>query len=321
MPQPTSSDVHVNTPLTQISIAFMQDQSGFVARKVFPVVQVKKQADRYYAYDKKQWFRADAKKRAPATESAGSGFTVDNTPTYYAEVRAIHKDVDDQIRANADQVINPDRDATEFVTRDLMLEQEIDWAATYFTTSVWTGSTTAGDITPSNLWDVASSTPIEDMRKQIRSVHSKTGFKPNTLVLAPGVWDTLQDHPDFLERIKFTQTGIVTEALLAAVLKLDNVLVADAIKDANDEGKAEDLEYIFSKSALLVYAAPRPSLLHPSAGYTFAWSGLFGANAAGMRISRFRMEHLKADRVEGESAYDHKLVAAECGAFFLNVIS
>jgi hypothetical protein len=48
---------------------------------------------------------------------------------------------------------------------------------------------------------------------------------------------------------------------------------------------------------------------------------MFGANAAGMRVSRFRMEHLKSDRVEGESAYDHKLVAPECGAFMLNVIS
>jgi hypothetical protein len=321
MPQPTASDIHVNAPLTSISIGFMQDQSGFVARKVFPVVPVQKQSDRYYVYDKKQWFRSDARKRAPGTESAGSGFTVDNTPTYFAEVRALHKDVDDQVRANADPVINPDRDATEFVTRDLMLEQELDWASVYFTTGVWTGSTTGGDVTPGTLWDAANSTPIEEMRAEIRSVQRKTGFKANTGVLAPDVWDVLQDHPDFLERIKFTQRAIVTTDLLAAVLGLDQILIAEAISDANDEGAAEDLDFIFSKSLLLCYSAPRPSLLHPSAGYTFAWTGMFGANAAGMRISRFRMEHLKSDRVEGESSYDHKLVAPECGSFMLNVIS
>lgn len=321
MPQPTASDVHVNAPLTGISIAFLQDQTGFVARKVFPVVPVQKQSDRYYVYDKKQWFRSDARKRAPGTESAGSGFTVDNTPTYFADVRALHKDVDDQIRANADPVVNPDRDATEFVTRDLMLEQELDWASVYFTTGVWTGSTTGGDVTPGTLWDAANSTPIEDMRAEIRSVQRKTGFKANGAVLAPDVWDVLQDHPDFLERIKFTQRAIITTDLLAAVLGLQNVWVAEAIADANEEGAAEDLDFIFSKSLLLCYAAPRPSLLHPSAGYTFAWTGMFGANAAGMRVSRFRMEHLKSDRVEGESAYDHKLVAPECGAFMLNVIS
>ena len=321
MPQPTASDVHVNAPLTAISIAFMQDQSGFIARKVFPTVPVNKQSDRYYRYDKKQWFRSDARMRAPGTESAGSGFTVDNTPTYYAGVRAVHKDVDDQIRANADSVINPDRDATEFVTRDLMLEQEQQWASTYFTTGIWTGSTTGGDITPATLWDVGGSTPIEDLRAQKRAVHQKTGFMPNKMVIGPEVWDVLQDHPDFLERIKFTQTAIVAPSLLAAVLELDEILIANALEDVNQEGAAEDLQYIFGKRCLLTYSAPRPSLLHPSAGYTFAWNGLFGANAAGMRMSRFRMEHLKSDRVEGEAAYDHKLVAAECGAFFDGVIS
>ncbi len=321
MPQPTASDVHVNAPLTQISIAFLQDQSQFVSRRVFPVVPVNKQSDRYYVYDKKQWFRSDARKRAPGTESAGSGFTVDNTPNYFADVRAVHKDVDDQTRANADAVISPDNDATEFVTRDLMLEAELDWAARYFTTGVWTGSSTGSDIVPATLWDAAGSDPIADMRKEMLAVHQNTGFMPNKLVLGNEVWCVLQDHPEFQERIKYTQTGIMTTDLLAAILEIDEVLVARALQDVNQEGAAEDLQYVFGKNALLTYAAPRPGLMQPSGGYTFAWTGLFGANAAGMRISRFRMEHLKADRVEGESAYDHKLVAPECGSFLTSVIS
>ena len=324
MPQPTASDIHVNAPLTQISIAFLQDQSDFVSRSVFPTVPVMKQSDRYYVYDKKQWFRSDAKIRAPGTESAGSGFTVDNTPTYFADVRALHKDVDDQVRANADPVINVDRDATEFVTRDLMLEAELDWRNTYFTTSVWTGSTTGGDITPGTLWDAVSSTPIADIRAQMRAVHKKTGFLPNKLVMGPEVWDALQDNADFINRIQFGVPGrpsIVGKELIASVLGLDQVLVANAVEDTNDEGAAEALDFVYGKDALLVYAAPRPSMLHPSGGYTFAWTAMFGANAAGMRMMRFRMEHLKSDRVEGESAYDHKLVAPECGAFFDNVVS
>lgn len=321
MPQPTQSDVHVNTPLTSISIAFLQDQKDFVARKVFPTVPVNKQSDRFYTYDKKQWFRSDARLRAPGTESAGSGFTVDNTPTYFAAVRAVHKDVDDQIRANADAAINPDRDATEFVTRDLMLEAEIDWASKFFTTSVWTGSTTGGDVVPGTLWDAAGSDPIGDMRAELRAVHKGTGFRPNKAILGPEVWDVIADHEDFLDRIKFVQRGIVAPDLLADILDLDEVLIANAIEDSGQEGAAESLDYIFGKDVLLTYAAPRPSLLHPSGGYTFAWTGLFGANAAGMRISRFRMEALKSDRVEGEAAYDHKLIAAEMGAFLTAVIS
>lgn len=321
MPQPTASSVHVNAPLTQISIAFLQDQKRFIARRVFPTVQVTKQSDRYFLYEKKQWFRSDARERAPGTESAGSGFTIDNTPNYFANVIALHKDVDDQIRANSDSPIRPDRDATEFVTRGIMLQQELDWAANYFTTSVWTGSTSGGDITPGTLWSSAGSTPIEDIRAQMQAVDINTGFTPNKLVLGAEVWTVLQDHPDFQERIKFTQTGIMTTDLLAAILEIDEVLVAKAIQDTADEGATASHSYVFGKDALLVYASPSPGIMVPSGGYTFAWTGLFGANAAGMAMSRFRMEHLKADRVEGEAAYDHKLVAAELGAFFDNVVA
>ncbi len=321
MPQPTASDVHVNAPLTSISIAWMQDQAEFVADRVFPSVPVQKQSDRYYTYDRDNWFRAQAEKRAPSTESVGSGFTIDNTPTYFADVYAIHKDVDDQVRANADSVINIDRDATEFVSRDLMLKKELLWAARYFTTSVWTGSTTGGDITVAPLWDVAGSTPIEDMRAQLISTKRTTSFKANKVVMSEEVWAILQDHPDFLERIKYTQTAIVSTGLLAAVLGVDEVLIAGGVENTAVEGATEVNAFIFGKDVLLVYAAPSAGLLTPTGGYTFSWAGLFGAGALGTRVLRFRMEHLKSDRVEGEMAFDQKVVAPEMGAFLNNVIS
>ncbi len=321
MPQPTASDVHVNAPLTTISVAWMQNQSEFVADKVFPVVNVQKQSDRYYVYDRDNWFRAQAEKRALASESVGSGFTVDNTPTYFADVYAIHKDVDDQIRANQDSVIDIDRDATEFCSRDLMLKKELTWAARYFTTGVWTGSTTGSDVTPGILWDALGATPIEDLRAELLATKQRTSFRANKIVMGEEVWSVLQDHPDFLERIKFTQTAIVVTSLLAAVLGVDEVLIAGGVQNISIEGAAEDMQFIFGKSVLLVYAAPRAGLLTPTGGYTFAWTGLFGAGALGTRTMRFRMEHLKSDRVESEMAYDQKVVAPEMGSFMVGVIS
>ena len=116
MPIPTPGDVHVNRPLTNISIAYIQEATAFIADKVFPTVPVQKQSDRYFKYLKEDWFRSEAKERAPATESAGSGWRIDNTPTYYATVFAVHKDVDDFTRANSDEPIDMDRDATLWVT-------------------------------------------------------------------------------------------------------------------------------------------------------------------------------------------------------------
>ena len=137
MAQPTSSAVHaVDVPLTNISTAYIQSQDNFIAGKVFPVVPVMKQRDRYYTYTKNDWFRDEAKARADGTESAGSGYGL-STSTYSCDVFAIHKDIGYQARNNADAGINLDRDATEFVTQRLLLRREIQWVSDYFTTSVW----------------------------------------------------------------------------------------------------------------------------------------------------------------------------------------
>ena len=122
MAQPTANDVHIDAILTNISVAYIQDQNAFVASKVFPTIPVEKQSDKYFVYTKGDWFRDEAQLRAPATESAGSGYNL-TTATYNTQVYAFHKDVDDQVRANADNPLNPDRDATSFITQRMWLNE------------------------------------------------------------------------------------------------------------------------------------------------------------------------------------------------------
>jgi len=320
MPQPTPSDVHINAPLTNISIAYLQDQNEFISDKVFPNLPVAKQSDSYFTYDKKQWFRTDAQPRGLSQESAGSGYTL-GSESYNCEVKALHKDIDDQLRANTDAPLNMDRDATEFVTRGMLLRREKDWATRYFKTGLWTGTTTGTDIVPGVLWDVAGSVPIKDTRAQITEMKKLTGFKPNTWVLGEEVWGVLQDNADFLDRISVTQRKMVNTDLLASVLGIDRVMIAGAVEDTAGEGAAASMDFVFGKNCLLCYSAPRPSLLLPTAGYTFSWSGYLGAGGNGTRVSRFRIPQIKSDRVEGETAYDQKVVATDMGAFFNGVIS
>lgn len=326
MPNPTASDVHVNAALTNISVAFMQEDNSFVADRVFPLVPVSKQSDRYFVYNKGDFFRSEAQLRAPGTPSAGAGFSIDNTPSYYADVYAIHKDIDDQIRANSDAAIAPDRDATLFVTQQLMLRREITWATSFFGAGVWTGSTTGGDIGVAQLlngaWSAAGSTPIEDVDRQADAMQRLTGYRPNKLVVGPQVHRVLKNHPDVLDRIRYTQEGIVTEQLLASLLGVDEYMVARATQNTAAAGATDVMSYVSGQDdALLCYSSPTPGLMTPSAGYMFTWNGLLGAGAMGNRIKSFRMEHLASDRVEGELAFASQLVSAQLGCFFLNVVT
>jgi len=323
LPQPRRQQVHVNGPLTNISIAYTQDASNFIADKVFPIVPVPKQSDVFFTYDRTDFFRIDTKKRAPGTESAGSGYNM-STDSYFCDVFALHKDVDDQLRANADSPISLDRDATEFITLDTMLNREQEWVNAFFTTSTWTGSLTAGDITPGNLWDTVAGTPIDDIAEQMNSVAEKTGKRINTMVMGPEVWKEFKEHPDVLDRIKYGATpgapAIATKQAAASLLELDNIYVPEATRNTAAEGATGTYDFFYGKSALLLHVPPNPGLLVPSAGYTFSWTGL-GGNNFGTAVTKMRAELLKCDRIEIENAFDQKQVGADLGVYFSAVVS
>lgn len=334
--QPSRSDVHVNRPLTNISIAFLQDASNFVAGRVFPNIPVSKQSDQYFTYDRGAFNSDEMEERNPGTESAGGNYTV-GTDLYHAKNRSYHRNVPDVIRNNADSPLNLDREATLFVTHKGLINREVNWATKYFVAGdpgdTWTfdvdGAATAS--TPAAFdptdaannqvlfWDDALSIPIENIRLLKRFVLENTGFMPNTLTLGRPVFDALVDHPDLVGRMDRGQTvgaAQVNKDAMAALFELEEILVMDAIQNTAVEGQTAVHSFIGGKNALLSYKPPAPGLMTPSAGYTFSWTGNVGSGNDGMRIRKFRMEHLASDRVEIDTSYDQKIVAPELGAFF-----
>lgn len=323
---PTRQQIHIDRALTTISIKYTQDAAVFIADKVFPMVPVMKQSDRYFKYLRDDWFRDDAQERAPGTESAGGDYEIDNTPTYFCRKYAYHKDVFEEDRVNADDPLTPDIDATDFVTDKLLLRREIHWANTFFKTGVWAHENLGVDASPSGAqvlrWNDANSTPMEDITEEASKIQEMTGKRPNKLVIGQRVFDSLKHHPDILDRIKYTQRGILTTDLLAALFDVEQVLIAGAIKNGANKGQDVDMEFIFGKSALLCYTTARPSLKSATAGYIFAWKGLKGANAIGGRVSRIPVPLLGegTERIEGEMAWDMKVVASDMGSFFNSVV-
>lgn len=326
--QPGRSDVHVDRPLTNISIAYMQADENFIADRVFPRLPVAKQSDKYFLYDRGMFNRDEMQIRAPGTESAGATYKL-STDSYNADVWALHHDIADQIRANADSPLNLDRDAAEFLALKAMIRKEKAWAADHFAIGKWTTDIDGVSGTPASAaefqqWNEAASTPIEDVRKGKRVVQESTSFKPNKLVLGRAVYDALLDHPDIVGRLDRGQTTGPAQVLkqnLAALFEVDEVLVMDAIENTAKEGIADDNSFIGGKKALLVYSAPSPGLMVPSGGYTFTWTGLLGGGVLGTQISRMRADLLKSDRFEIEMAFDQKLIAADLGYFFETAVA
>ena len=105
---PKMQDAHIDRAMTNISVAYLQEASNFVADKVFPIVPVKRQSDVFYIYNKGDFMRDEAQLRGAASESAGGDYGVEASSPYYCRKHAFHKDVTPEERANYDEPLDAD---------------------------------------------------------------------------------------------------------------------------------------------------------------------------------------------------------------------
>jgi hypothetical protein len=317
MPQPASQDVHIDEILTDLAIGYMQSQSVYIATKVFPIVRVTKQSNKYIVWDKNDWFRDEAERRADATESVGSGYRF-SQDSYFAHVYAFHKDVGSQARANSDVGINLDAGAVRFCARKILLRQEIQWVTDFFTTGVW-----ATDYAVPVKWEDVTSDPIEDVESQVEIMLTTTGFRPNVMVFGWRAFRRLKNHPDILARLSYNGgTAIpaqVTPAMVAAVLGIERIYVSEAIKATNLEGETAAYAMTHGNHVWMGYVSGAPSMEEPSAGYIFAWD--YAGYSETVGVDSFEIRKTKSTRYEAEAAWGGKVTASDLGVFFPNVVT
>lgn len=322
----TQRTVHIDQALSNLSIAYMQDQSRFVADSVFPLVPVSKQSDRYYVYDRGSFNRDDMQERAPATESVGIEYKLDNTPTYYCREYSLHRDIPDEVIANADVQIQPLRDATELLTLKTLIHREKLWVNSYFKTGLWSyedsGVTSSPAANQFLQWNNANADPIIQIRNASTTMLENTGILPNTLVLQKRVYDALMDNPAIIDRIKYGQTSggaaMVNNNLLAQLFEVSRVVIMSSIENTAAENIANSHSFIGGKAALLCYSAPSPGMMTPSAGYTFAWTGMGGMY---QQIRKFYLDKTRATRLEINTTFEQKLICSDLGYYFNNAVA
>jgi hypothetical protein len=325
MPQPSINQVHVDAILTNASIAYIQSADNFIATKVFPIVPVDKQSDLYFKYTKEDWFRDDAQVRADGTEAATSGYGL-TTDSYFAYVYAIKKAIGDQTMANFDSPLDPLRDGAKFTAQLILNRLENQFVADFIKTGVWGTDYTGVAGTPSTgefkQWsDLANSDPIQDIEAGKTKILSTTGFEANKLVLGYAVYNVLRNHPDIIDRVKYTGNQVPDTAYLAQLFGVDEVLVAKAVKNTAIEGQTGVFGFSFGKSALLVHSAPAPGILIPSAGYCFQWRGVSEGLGLTVGTKQYRLEQNAATYVESQIAFANKLVAPDLGVYFASAVA
>tara|TARA_R110002020_G_scaffold178734_6_gene371797 strand:+ start:5969 stop:6919 length:951 start_codon:yes stop_codon:yes gene_type:complete len=314
MPSPGLADVHVNRPLTTISQALLQQEKDFVALRAMPIIKVQSKSDQYFKYDEYDFNRDSFTMRAPGAETGVTSFGL-STDTYNCVVWSNAFDVEAQIAANADAPLNLEQDATKMLTNQYLVHLEGWWCSEFFQTGQWTGQ--ADDASWN--WSVSTNDPVKDIGSKVNALQYTTGHRANTAVFGSAAMQMFLDHPLVIDRIKYTQTGVVAEDLVASILGLDEVFTTRGIKTTSDEGATGAISSIGSINDVAIYYKPKsPGLMTPSAGYQFVWDRYLGGGA-GQRIYRTDIPLKRATRIEMECAYVFKMTNSKAGCFAYNV--
>ncbi len=291
----------------------------YVADRVFPVIPNCPPEAKIAKYLKGAWFRDEAGARGPGSEAVRGGY-----PVGYADVIpkefAFAKEVTDEDRevtaALGGPPLRPDQDAIEFATDRILLKREIRTSALIRAT-VWSGIAAGGE-DAEGLWAAgAGNTFLVDVKARISTILSNTGLKPNVLLIDGGTYMSLTEESTVLDKIKYTQKGVLTAELLAAILDLEEVVVAYAVQSTAKETKA-GTEFTAARvweqtatkgMSFLYYRAASPGLKIPSAGY-IARSALF---PGGVRVTTWREESKHQDVYEAAEKIDIIAAGADLG--------
>jgi hypothetical protein len=310
-----ATDLYVDAPLTNVSIAYKNLE--FIGDLVLPKVPVTQETGIVWKMGMENFNLKDLQ-RGDKAKSKRSGYTVDASTTYRIVNYSLSDIVTDGMRKQAVSPMQPETDTAEYLTEQLALNKEYLVASALFNTGAtgFSGYTEALSASASRYkWsDYTNSTPIDDVEyaKNTKIAASSGATADICMVVGADVWTQLKNHPDVLERIKYTQTGIITEALVQEVMGISGLYVGKALYNTANEGQTATLARVWGKYAL-VFHRGKPAIK------TAATAALLhGGNV----VRKWTDNELRgATVIEVEEALQAKMLSAQSGYLFSTAVA
>lgn len=322
-----------NIYLTNMAMAYFAKATDFVAKALFPICKVDLQSSHYYKFNKGDLARDNVDTK-PAFGSVQPALIGQSDETYVTENKQVIVGIDkinalNFQRTKALGVHDPRRAKVKFATEQLLIHQDRIFAESFFKSGVWgtefTGKDTIADSSKEFLkFNDSNFKPVEFFGELSDRVLQEGRRKPNKLALGVDAYNALKNHPEIVERVKYTGStnnpGIVNVNALAAILELDEVVVLQSTYNKAGPGEAPEMSFICdSNAALLCYATDTPNIEEPSAGYIFAWDLLGDGNT--MAFQQFEGPGgSHAEFIEGLMSIDMKKTGDDLAVFLADCV-
>lgn len=317
MSKPTVNQIHVDPLLTELSVAYQNDD--YVARQIMPTMAVSKKSGIYYVYDKSQ-FRPTDDERAPGNRANRVEFGMTQATYGPLVEHALEDGVPDEVADEYPSREQAYEDATENIRDRLLVNEESSLATYMANTANLTSNTT---LSGTSQWsDYGNSDPISVIETARNTVRTNIMKRPNTLLLSDPVYQKLRHHPDLLERFKYSERGVLTKDHLAALFEVDKVIVAAAMYNSAAEGATDSMADLWGKHAWLIYVNPRPSRRSVSFGYTMQMTTMRNGQAVpNFTAERWYQGPEKTTFIRVLGNYDQHVVAAGSAYLIKNAVA
>lgn len=322
-----------NRYLSNMSMAYFANPADWVATRIFPICPVALTTSFYYTFLKGDLAR-DNVQRKPAYGKVNPAVMGHTDNTYKCEVDQIITGIDqigtlDYQRSNSPASIDPRRSKVRFVSEQMNLHLDVQFAKHYFREGVWENelegiaSGTPGANQFLKFSD-ANFDPVHFFNARRREIKLSGRREPNKLALGYDAYIALTEHPDVLERVKYTGStanpAVVTKQVLAQILQIEEIAVLESTYNIAEPGQPDDMQFICdSAGALLCYATPTPAIDEPSAGYTFTWDML--GNGNWMATDQYEGEGgTHTEFIEGLMSTDMRKTADDLACYMKNCV-
>lgn len=291
------------------------DRQGFIGTKIFPVLEVGKQADSFGIIPLDQLLQQRDTVRAPGSGYARGGWTF--LPAAYAtQEHGVEEPVDDReatmYREYFDAEVVAAQRARDAVLRNL----ELRIAGMLFNPV---------NFAPTNVgvpWSVpANATPIADVEAACLRVWNACGLWPNALILSRQAYRAARRCQQILDLIRFNRDalpGDLTVADLSLAFDLPYIIVGGGAQNIAPLGQAAQIAGIWNPTlAMVARIATSQDFREPGLGRTFHWSE--DGSSIGAAMESYRDETVRSNIIRARMDTDEVLLYPQAADLLGNI--
>jgi hypothetical protein len=204
----------VDPVLTNLSVGY--SNADLVGDVLFPFVPVDKEGGKIPKFGKEAFKIYNTERALRAKSNRINPEDIDSV-TVSLDEHDLEYPID--YRESDEAAFPLEAHATHVVTEGIRLRHEKKVADLSQNTANYAASNKIVLAGTSRFTDKANSDPIGVFEDGKEAVRGKIGKYPNTAVIGAASWKAIKQHPQFLERIKYSMKGVLTVELLKEIWK------------------------------------------------------------------------------------------------------